>query len=241
MAAERSATRKRLSRRRARGARAPLPRLRRTVRPMPRPTRFTGGPDAPQAGRSTGASAYAGKNAPPARASRSPRSLGWAGLLARIRVSGGVGRSASGESLRNAYGNACGAFFELTQPAVRIAPAPRPARGARSDANIGGKVRRHAPVAAARYPGGARCGQRAARRDVSSASSENRSAGAPIGGGTDSPRRAAAPRHPNDPRKALGSPQPEPASSGDRRRIGFPRVGRAAPAGCRDAAIHRRT
>ena len=69
-----------------------------------------------------------------------------------------------------------------------------------------------------------RCGQRAARLSASSGEVEHRSAGAPIGGGTDSSQAKEAPRYPNDPRKAFGSPQPEPGSSGDRRRIGFPRV-----------------
>ena len=57
-----------------------------------------------------------------------------------------------------------------------------------------------------------RCGQRAARRSVSAARSENRSAGAPIGGGTDSSQARGAPRYPNDPRKAFGSSEPEPPS-----------------------------
>ena len=71
-------------------------------------------PAAAKACRPGGASAYARKTTPPARALRSPRSLGLAVQLALIRVGIGVSRCAIGETLRTRMGT----------PAARFSTSP---------------------------------------------------------------------------------------------------------------------
>ena len=128
--------------------------------------RAEAGSAAAKACRRGGASAYARKTTPPARASRCPRSLGLAVHLALIRVGSGVGRCVSGETLRTRMGT----------PAARFSTSP----GDRDGRAAGCQHRAAAPTGLrrkgshvfdqrhphARRPrqvrGAARCGQAAA-------------------------------------------------------------------------------
>ena len=72
------------------------------------------------------------KNAPAARALRSPRSLGFADRFALIRVGRRVSRCVTGESVRTRIGTPAVHFSTLPLRPGRIAPQARHAFGARS-------------------------------------------------------------------------------------------------------------
>ena len=138
----------------------------------------------------------------------------------------------AGDSLKCVGEHQVGLFADGSRPA---AGSRREDEG-RGGAGGGAMSGRRRDVRAA-----TRCGQRAARRTARSARSENRSAGAPIGGGTDSSQATGAPRYPNDPRPARGCTRAGAAvvrrSPEDRFSA---RQAEASPPGCRADAAARR-
>ena len=170
------------------------------------------------------------KNAPPARASRSPRSPGLAALrrIPRTGPDARRRRRAACAAPRPACPNVRGA----QRSGGAMSGRRRMRRAARRDVSsaspkTGPQAHPRAkapfvPVDAARLPehwrrtapAGARCPGGNAMRPARCSphrqfgESENRSAGAPIGGGTDSSQATGASRYRNDPRKASGSPKP---------------------------------
>ncbi len=138
---------------------------------------------------------------------------------------GGSHRSPAASSQADATNLAAG-FRDSRGSSSACRVARRPHTTKRRDTHARVQWRRGGIRAAAR------CGQAAApaRRSLGGrrGSPENRAAGVPIGGGAVSPPLYGPAGPTRDSSPAFGKPEPEPPSSGTRRRPDFPAVGRGA-------------